>query len=144
MPICDDEQFEKYLKQFLPVMTEPLPVLEQIKPKRRPLIFAAWAGVAAVILLAVMVTVLRHKPDEPISHAGTNTPGIETRNIETKIVETQNNVQPLTIASANALLANAPSFKAAVESMTFQPSSKQVSQGRLSALAVLSKEDSKL
>ena len=33
MPIRDDEQFEKYLKQFRPVAPEALPVKEQVGTK---------------------------------------------------------------------------------------------------------------
>jgi hypothetical protein len=139
VPIRDDEQFEKYLKQFLPVTPEPLPVQERLRPRRQMLIFSAWAAAAAVILLAVTVAILRYKRDETISQAVTKTPAIEMPNIEV-----QNKLPPLTIASANALLANSPSFKSVVESMTFQPGTKKVSQGNLSVLAVLSKEDSKL
>ena len=134
MQIHDDEQFEKYLKQFNPVMPEPLPARERSKPRPRLLFFAAWAAIAAAILLAVTVTVLRHNPDVTNREVGTNAPAIGT----------QSNIQPLTVSSANALLANAPSFKAAVESLTFQSETKQISPGKQSVLAVLSKENLKL
>ena len=54
------------------------------------------------------------------------------------------NAQPLTIGSANALLVHAPSFKAAVDLVAFQPQAAQLSKGTHSALAVLSKEHTKL
>jgi hypothetical protein len=53
------------------------------------------------------------------------------------------NPPPLTIASANALLESAPSFKAAIDNMAFQQESKPISEGRYSLLALLSKEDVK-
>ena len=132
MPIRDDEQFEKYLKQFRPMAPDALPVKKQVRA-RRPLLFAAWAAVAAAILVAAMVSVFlhwpRHRPGEVIkSRAG---------------VEELNAPQPLTIAKANALLAEAPSFKAAIDNMAFQSESKPISEGRYSALALLSEEETK-
>ena len=52
--------------------------------------------------------------------------------------------EPLTIASANALLAQAPSVKAAVDQIAFSSQSTQVPKGQHSALAVLSEEKIKL
>ena len=132
MPIRDDEQFEKYLKHFRPVAPEALPVKEQVRPTRRPLLLAAWAAVAA-ILLAVMVSVFLHWPLHRPGEVRTSRPGVEELN----------NPQPLTIAKANALLAEAPSFKAAVDNMAFQSESKSISEGRYSALALLSEEETK-
>lgn len=131
MPVRDDEQFEKYLKQFRPVAPEMLPVKEQVRVRRQPLLFAAWAAVA--VLLAVMVSVFLHWPPHRPGELRTNRPGVEELN----------NPQPLTIAKANALLAGAPSFKAAVDNMAFQSESKPISEGRYSALALLSEEETK-
>lgn len=131
MPIRDDEQFKKYLKQFHPVAPEALPVKEQVKV-RRPLSFAAWAAVAAV-LLAVMVSVFLHWPPHRPGEVRTSGPGVDELN----------NPQPLTIAKANALLGKAPSFKAAVDNMAFQSESRSISEGRYSALALLSEEETK-
>ena len=133
MPIRDDEQFERYLKQFRPVPPEALPAKVQVRAKR-PLLFAAWAAVAAAILAAVMLSLRFYQHPLPVKETVAGGPSVE------RIV----NPQPLTIGSANALLANAPSFKAAVESVAFQPKSRPVSEGRYSALAVLSKEEGKL
>lgn len=134
MPVRDDEQFEKYLKQFRPVAPEALPVKEQARARRRPLLFAAWAAVAAVILAAVMLSLRFYHRPAPVS---------ETRGGSSN-VERLVNPQPLTIGSANALLASAPSFKAAVESVAFQTESRPISEGRHSALAALGKEENKL
>ncbi len=133
MPIRDDEQFEKYLKQFRPISPPGLPVKEQVRAGRRPLLLAAWAAAAAAILLAVMVPVFLHWP---LHRTG------EVRTIR-QGVEELNNPQPLTIAKANALLGKAPSFKAAVDNMAFQSESKPISEGRYSALALLSQEETK-
>ena len=132
MPIRDDEQFEKYLKQFRPVTPEALPVKEQVRARRRPLLFAAWASVAA-ILFAVIVSVFLYWPLHWPGEVRTSRPGVEELN----------NPQPLTIAKANALLAEAPSFKAAVDNMAFQSEPKSISEGRRSALALLSEEETK-
>lgn len=132
MPIRDDEQFEKYLKQFRPMTPEALPMKEQIRATRRPLLFAAWATVAAV-LLAVMVSVFLHRPAHRPGEVITSRPSVEELN----------NEQPLTIAKANALLAKAPSFKAAIDNMAFQSESKPISDGKYSALALLSEEETK-
>lgn len=132
MSIRDDEQFEKYLKQFQPVAPEPLIVKEKIRV-RRPLFVAAWAAVAAAILIAVMMSVLIHKPVQPTGEVSTQKPGMEEFS----------NPQPLTIESANAMMARAPSFKAAVDGMVFQPESKPISEGRYSLVALLSKEEVK-
>ena len=133
MSIPDDEQFEKYLKQFRPVAPEPLMTREKVqaKARRRPLVFAAWAAVAAAVLLAVIVSVLMRKPAQPVQDAGRKAPGMEQFG----------NPPPLTVASANALLESAPSFKAAVDDMAFQPESKPISEGKHSLLALLSKEE---
>lgn len=134
MPVRDDEQFEKYLKQFRPVAPEALALKEQGRARRRPLLFAAWAAVAAAILAAVMVSLRSYQHPAPVREPGVAGPNVERLT----------SPQPLTIRSANALLASAPSFKAAVESVAFQPESKLLSEGRHSALAALSKEESKL
>lgn len=135
MPIQDDEQFEKYLKQFRPVTPEALPVKEQVRARRRPLLFAAWAAVAAaVILVTVMLAMRSYQRPSPQEAAGANGTTLELIN----------NLQPLTIRSANELLARAPSFKAAVESVAFQTGSVPVAEGKHSALALLSKEKIKL
>ena len=133
MPIRDDEQFEKYLKQFRPVTPETVPLKDQVKAMRRPLLFASWAAVGVAIFLAVMVSVFLHRRSHQPEEVRTGGPGAE----ELK------NPQPLTIAKANALLAEAPSFKAAVDNMAFQSESQPISAGRYSALALLSEEETK-
>jgi hypothetical protein len=50
----------------------------------------------------------------------------------------------LTIRGANALLATAPSYKAAMNELAFHPKSSSVPKDKQSALAVLGKEKIKL
>jgi hypothetical protein len=52
--------------------------------------------------------------------------------------------EPLTMRSANAWLATAPSFKAAVDDLAFRSQVSPVPQGKQSAVAVLSKEKIRL
>jgi hypothetical protein len=52
--------------------------------------------------------------------------------------------QPLTMRSANSLMAKAPSFKALVDDMAFRSPNIAVPKGKRSAVAVLSKEKVKL
>jgi hypothetical protein len=134
VPIHDDEQFEKYLKQFRPVPPEPLTVKEQVRARPRRLVIAAWAAVAVVIVVAVILSIRLYQRPSPVQEAGAGGPRVEPLN----------GPQPLTIASANALLAGAPSFKAAVESVVFRSGAEPVAEGKHSALALLSKEKIKL
>ncbi|HKV93309.1 MAG TPA: hypothetical protein VJW20_12245 [Candidatus Angelobacter sp.] len=133
MPIRDDEQFEKYLKQFCPLEPEPLMLPKQVKIWRRPVVFTACAAVAAVLFLLAMISMRSHKPAQPAQAVGTDKPSVQQ----------SASPQPLTIARANALLAHAPSFKIAVDSMAFRPESNPISEGRYSALALLSEEETK-
>jgi hypothetical protein len=48
--------------------------------------------------------------------------------------------EPLTIRNANAWLATAPSFKAAVDDLAFRSQTSPLPQDKQSAVAVLSKE----
>lgn len=106
-------------------------VKEPVKARRRPLVFA-WVAVAA-ILLAVIGSLFLHRPAPPTTKTSTSWRGAQQFN----------NPQPLTIADANALLAQAPSFKAAVDDMAFRPEAKPISEGRYSLVALLSKEETK-
>ena len=136
MPIRDDEQFEKYLRQFRPLEPEPLALVAmeaRVRARRRPLKFVAWAAVAAAILAAVMLAVRIYQRPSWVPDAGQGGARIER----------QDSPRPLTIESANALLAGAPSFKEAVDNMAFQSSTTTISPGKRSALAALSKEETR-
>jgi hypothetical protein len=53
-------------------------------------------------------------------------------------------MQPLTMRDANALLATAPSYKAALDEMAFHHQPSTVPKDKQSGLAVLAKEKIKL
>ncbi len=58
MPILDDEQFERYLKEFRPVAPESLQIQEQPSPARPHFAYLAWAAACVALLL---VFVLWHR-----------------------------------------------------------------------------------
>ena len=124
----DDEQLERYLKQFRPVVAEPLPV-----PSRRPLRFWVWslaATAALALIIAVVLAIRSHrKPAGPVL---TGRP---------PAVEQLASAQPLTLRRANDLLESAGSFDAALDGLAFQSERIQVPPGRESALETLGKEN---
>jgi len=134
VPTLDDERFEAYLKQFSPLVPEPLPTVEPRPGARRKFILGAWAAAAAAIVILGAVTFhIRAKNPrvgEPIGNAGS-------------FEHLQEN-QPLTMRSANALMAKAPSFKAMVDDMAFRSQTVPLPKGKHSAVAVLAKEKTKL
>jgi hypothetical protein len=136
VPILPDDHFESYLKQFRPLPPEPARFKQRGFKKRgstrwRAQPAAVWAAVAAVVIVALLTLYPRarqpRRPDDAVQWVG----GAYTGNL-----------QPLTIQSANAMLAHAPSFKAAVDAIAV-PSNTTSFDGKQSALDVLSK-DSKL
>ena len=137
MPTPEDERFERYLKQFRPLAPETLQIEKHERATRLPSVFAKWTAVAAaaaaMLIAAVLTNQSRLKPTHSLS--GTGSPAT---------VERLTSLQPLTIGSANALLARAPSVKAAVDQVAFQSEATPLSKGTQSALAVLSKENIKL
>ncbi len=136
MPIPEDQRFEQYLKKFQPLAPEPLPATDKALRIRPWLVFGAWAAAAAAVVVTAVLLYPRPKPDR--SSDGTES---------VVRVAPLPNPQPLTIGAANALLARAPSAKAAVDGVAaqaFQFQSIPSSEGTQSALAVLSKEKTKL
>ena len=132
MPIPDDERLEAYLKQFRPLVPEPLPTLESRHRVRGR--FVLWAGAAAAVaILAGAATLHIHR--ERSSVVGTASSPAPNGLTDS---------QPLTMRSANALMVKAPSFKALVDDMAFRSTTIPLPKGKLSAVAVLSKEKSKL
>jgi hypothetical protein len=134
VPTLDDERFEAYLKQFRPLVPKPLPAVEPSLRARRAVALGAWAAAAVAILVLGALTL----------HIRTN---------RARIAETAENVgnperlqdsQPLTMRSANALMAKAPSFKAMVDGMLFRSQAVPLPKGKRSAVAVLGKEKIKL
>ena len=124
----DDDQFERYLRQFRPIAAEPLPV-----PSRQPVRFWRWALAAtaalALIIAVVMATRFHRKPAGPV--LGERPPAVEQLT----------SAQPLTLRRANDLLGHAPSFEAAMDGLVFQSEPIQLPPGSESALETLGKEN---
>jgi hypothetical protein len=119
VPTPNDEEFELYLKEFRPVAPAPLPVVG--KP-RRPFWMALGLAAAAAAVL-VVVTLFGIRPER------VGTPA--------------SNPQLLTIADANQLLANAPSFKTAVDEIAFASRGASFPEGTRSVIDVLGQENLK-
>jgi len=122
----DDDQFERYLQQFRPIVAEPLPL-----PSRRPVRLWQWslaaaAALAIVMIAAVAVRVHRHPTPAPARSSAQLT-----------------RTQPLTLGRADDLLAHAPSYDSAIDGLAFQCERIQVPPGSESALETLSKENLK-
>jgi len=133
-PIADpaiDEKFEAYLKQFRPLAPQPLPVESHVHAPRRWLVFALATAAAAVVAVAVLAFHAR---------PGRITPPVESVAIADQVAKPQS----LTIRTANALLATAPSFKDALDGMAFPPKPAPLPTDKHSALAELSQEKTKL
>jgi hypothetical protein len=129
-----DARFEAYLKQFRPLAPAPLPAERHGRATRRSFVLAAWAAAAAAVLAAALIVF--H------SHAGGPQVALPTENLAG--TDQLINTPPLTIRSANALLATAPSFKAAVDEMAFSSKATPLPKDKHSALTELSKEKTKL
>jgi hypothetical protein len=135
--IVDSEieaRFEAYLKQFRPLAPAPLPVERHGRASRRSFVLAAWAAAAAAILVAGLIVLQFHPGGPQVAPLTENLAGTE------QLI----NASPLTIRSANALLATAPSFKAAVDEMAFSSKATPLPKDKHSALTELSKEKTKL
>lgn len=133
MSNLDDERFEAYLKRFQPLSPRTLRFDEQ--ESRSPGSFArtAWVLAACAVLFAALLTldflaVQIRSPEMKAGVANDRLTGIQT----------------LTVRSANALLFNSSSFKAAVDETAFQRQSVPLPRDSHSALVVLSKENTKL
>jgi hypothetical protein len=127
----DNERFEKYLKQFRPLVADDLPV--EIRPApRRYLAVAVWpmGAVAVVILVLTSLRILNHRVTDQANHS-----------FSIKLPEP---TPSLTIRRANNLLATAPSYKAVMNELAFPAKSSSISKDKQSALAVLGKEKIKL
>ncbi len=134
MPDLDDDQFEKYLKKFRPLVPESLPAGE-LRPARhraRPLLLTAAAvGMAAIVILGVARL-------RVISRPGSTEPE------HSAWVERRGPAHPLTLRDANALLATAPSYKSAMDELVLPRRRSTAPNETQSALTVLAKERIKL
>jgi hypothetical protein len=127
-----DKQFEPHLQQFRPVAPQPLPVDNHVHAPRRSLVLAAWAAIAATVVAVAVLTF--HTQPSRIA------PPVENTAIADQLAKPQS----LTIRSANAVLATAPSFKDALDRIAFPPKPAPLPADKHSALAELSKEKIKL
>ena len=135
MPINnqDDERLEGYLKQFRPIGPEPLPLKKNGLAARLPFVVGSGAVAAGFVAAALFAS---HHRASPRSLTASQESSVE--------VEQMVNASPLTLGSANNLLATSPSFKAAVDQVAFQLRATPLSTGSHSVLAVLGKEKTKL
>jgi hypothetical protein len=131
MQLSDDEKFESFLREFRPRRPRLLTIDSLERERRRRFVHMAWAGAAvAIVVAAVILFIAKHGPKQ------LSAPDMARDSAAVELTREE----PLTIARANALLAQAPSVKAAVDQMAFIPQSNQVPKGQHSALAVLSEE----
>jgi hypothetical protein len=130
----DDEQFEAYLKRFHPIAPEPVPTLSVGHSSRRSPPLGIWLAAVAAIL--VIGAVILHVRSSRIVVSNTAS--------DAAVCERHAPSEPLTMRSANAWLATAPSFKAAVDDLAFRSQTSPLPQGKQSAVAVLSKEKIRL
>ena len=129
----DDVRFERYLKEFRPLAPDPLRGDKRRGATERPFVLGTLA--AAAVVCIVVFSVMHHPPRRtPLTDD-------KTKSVVVEILPVP---QPLTIRSANKLLASASSLGAAIDLVAFQPQSTQPPKGMRSALATLSREDSKL
>lgn len=125
----DDEQFEAYLKRFQPIAPEPFPAISGGSSRRSPSLGTWLAALAAILVVGAVVVDLR-----------SNRVAVPDRSRDAASAGRLAPPEPLTIESADAWLATAPSFKAALDGLAFRPQTSPVPQGKQSAVAVLSKE----
>ena len=130
----DDEQFEGYLKRFQPIAPEPVPAISVGGSFWRSTSLGTWLAAVAVILLLGAV----------VLHVRSNRAVVPNTSSDAAFAGRRALSEPLTMQSANAWLAKAPSFKAAVDGLAFRPPTSPVQQDRQSAVAVLSKEKIRL
>ena len=129
------EQFEKHLKQFRPVQPEPIEEFAVIERRRVWGPRAVWVAAVALILV-IGAGLLRIHPGTGRSGKAIESPDHGVRNGAPSA--------PLTIRSANAWLAQAPTVKAGIDLLAFSSQNTPFKNGKQSAIAVLSKEKIKL
>lgn len=139
----DDQQFEARLKEFRPLPAEPLPVERTIRARRRRFVLAMCAA-GAVVMALVAVVIARQRANQfSAIHRKPHVVDLKVKVVDVVKVMPPASGRPLTIRSANRLLADAPSVKSALDELAFQPRPRQLPRGTQSALAALGKEDLK-
>lgn len=130
----EEKQFEARLREFRPLDAEPLPVERADRARRRKFVLAVCAAAAIAIVFVVLLKISYKRDQVSAPH-----PAVQQARVEAPAY-----AQPLTIRSANRLLADAPSVKSALDELAVRNRPKQLPRGMQSALAVLGKEDFKL
>lgn len=130
----EDDEFREYLRQFRPLDAAPLQVRDGTRVIMRPFRLPVWFATAAACLMAILFSlfILRRQPSSSHTAIGQGT----TRALDESA--------PLTLGSANALLARSTSAKSTLDQMAFGPRSVRIPEGQQSTLAVLNKEKTKL
>jgi hypothetical protein len=131
VPDVDEERIETYLKRFRPVAAAPLPAGQKRRVIRRPLVFAAWALAATVLIALALFLARRDRLPTPLSRVAKASAPAKQHASD----------RPLTLRNANEMLARAPSYGTALERMAFHHEAARPPSGKKSALEVLSKED---
>lgn len=133
MQTPDDEQFEAYLKRFRPIAPEPVLALNSGHRSRGLSLRTQLAAVAALLVIgAVILLISRGRVVAP--NNGSNV----------AFAEKHAPPEPLTMRTANAWLATAPSLKTAIDDLAFRSRPGPLPQGQNSAVTVLGKEKIKL
>ena len=130
MQIPDDERFETYLKRFDPIAPELLPRPKVSFASRHRFRIGVCFAAAAIVLVGILI--FRTRGSQVVL-----SPVPET-------TQDRSHFEPLTMRSANAWLTASPSFKAAIDDLSFRSQSVVIPKGKQSAVAVLSKEKIKL
>lgn len=124
---ADDDNFEVYLKQFRPRAPEALPTTTRVRTTRRVLALGTWA--AAIFLTAALLSTNWNSQLSRSSSGKGTWSTLQTSELH-----------PLTIRSANELLARTPSFKAAMDELLLASEEKTVPKSQ-SVFEALSQED---
>jgi hypothetical protein len=125
----DDERLESYLKEFCPIAAGPLCFENQGRTPQPRLVYGAGAIAAGLVVAALLASYHRATPRALTKDKASFATG-----------EQLLNAPPLTLGSANNLLSTSSSLKAAVDQLSIQSRSIPLSNGKHSALSILSKE----
>ena len=135
MTNLDDEQFKHYLQQFRPASPDVLQIKKRAPTTYNPVWLATGALAAAILVGVGFLLSYRVLTDRVHRHES---------DAASASIEESTDVARFTLGHANALLAGAPSFKAAANQMAFKPRASQLSEHKQSALTVLGEEKIKL
>ena len=128
----NDEQFEIYLKRFHPIAPKPMQTPRVAMTLFRWFAPAAWTTALAVVLIMAIIIWRTRSSRVVIRDEVHGVTSVDQRAL----------LEPLTMRTANAWLATAPSLKVAVNDLAFHSGINPIPEGEQSALAVLSREES--